>query len=121
MLRIIDNKRIDLTAKEWELYQEICRSYDQERLGMKGEELFQDLFETDKHGIIIFLRPPRQKFSSMEVYLFLVSVMVHQHVGTACDHVDNMIKTLNEKIRAADNVIKRGNELISKLESSRDS
>ncbi len=120
MLRIIDNKRIDLTAQEWALYQEICTYYDQERLGMKGEELFQGLFETDKHGTIIFLRPPRHKFSSMEVYMFLVSVMVHQHVGVACDHVDNLIKTLDDKIKAADDVIKRGNEMISKLESSRE-
>lgn len=117
MLRIIDNKRVDLTNQEWNLYQEICRSYDQDNLGMKGEELFKGLFETDKYGTIIFLRPPRHKFSSMEVYMFLVGVMIHQHVGTACDHVDNLVKTLDKTIKEAENVVKRGNELLNKLES----
>ena len=120
MLRIIDNKRIDLTPQELALYQEICTYYDQEKLSVEGKDLFKGLFETDKNGIIIFLRPPRDKFSSMEVYMFLVSVMVHQHVGVACEHVDNLIKTLNDKIKAADDVIKRGNELIPKLESGRE-
>lgn len=121
MLRIIDNKRIDLTDEEWRLYQEICKSYDQERLGIKGEELFKGLFETDKNGVIIFLRPPTSKFSSMEAYMFLISVMVHQHVGTACDHVDNLATTLAGKIKEANEVINRGNELIEEMKKNNNS
>ena len=87
-LRIIDSKRIDLTDAEWALYQEICKSYDDDRAHRKGQDMFVGLFETDKNGIIIFLRPPTKKYSSMEVYMFLVGIMVHQHLGTACNQVD---------------------------------
>jgi len=118
MLRLIDNKRIDLTDAEFRLYQDICKSYDGPHL--QGTDLFKGLFETDDHGIIIFLKPPTSRYSSMEVYMFLVGVMVHQHLGTACDHVDKLIATLDAKIKAADDVINRGNELINTLETRRE-
>lgn len=115
MLRIIDNKRIDLTEKEWELYQEICKFYDQERLGINGADLFKGLFETDKNGTIIFLRPPISKFSSMEVYMFLVTVMIHQHIGTACSQAYKLIEIGSAKIKELDDMLIRGNKLIEEL------
>lgn len=132
-LRIIDNKRIDLTAAEWALYQEICRSYDKGNI--KGQDLFENLFETDEKGIIVFLRPPTNKYSSMEVYMFLVGVMVHQHLGTACDHVDALFQrmiekevetdkrmaekeaALDKKIAQVDKLLKAGNILLKKFEN----
>ena len=111
MLRIIDHKRIDLTESEYKLYQEICRSYDTPKF--KGEDLFKDLFETNEHGIIVFLRPPTKTYTSMEVYMFLVNAMVHQHLGTACDHVDSVIKEAKETISEA-------KQLINELKKSRD-
>ena len=134
-LRIIDNKRIDLTAAEWALYQEICKSYDDDRSHRKGSDLFVGLFETNTDGVIIFLRPPTQKFSSMEVYMFLVGIMVHQHLGTACDQVDSLAQrmiekevehdervakkeaVLDKKLKAVDRLLKRGNGIIKKLEN----
>lgn len=111
MLRIIDNKRIHLTDSEFKLYQEICRSYDTPNF--KGEDLFKELFETDKNGIIIFLRPPTKQYTSMEVYMFLTNVMIHQHLGTACEHVENVLKEAKE-------VISEGRQLISELKKSRE-
>lgn len=111
MLRLIDHKRIDLTESEWRLYQEICRSYDTPKF--KGEDLFKDLFETDKNGVIIFLKPPTKTYTSMEVYMFLVNVMVHQHLGGACAHVELVIKEAKETISEA-------KQLISELKKSRD-
>lgn len=134
-LRVIDNKRIDLTDAEWALYQEICKSYDDARSHRKGSDLFVGLFETNKDGIIVFLRPPTQKFSSMEVYMFLVGIMVHQHLGTACDQVDVLAKrmldkevetdqrmaqkeaVLDKKLEAVDRLLERGNRIITKLEN----
>jgi hypothetical protein len=110
MLRIIDNKRIDLTNTEWEMYNKICKSYDVERRGISGKDLFTDLFETDEHGIIIFLKPPKH-LTSMEVYMFLVSVMVHQHLGIACNHVDNLAEKMTEKMTKLDSLIERAEEL----------
>lgn len=111
MLRIIDNKRISLTDAEFKLYQEICRSYDTPNF--KGEDLFKDLFETDKNGIVIFLRPPAKQYTSMEVYMFLVSVMIHQHLGTACEHVEIVLKEVRE-------VMTEAKQIISELKKSRD-
>ena len=119
MLRVIDNKRVDLTDSEFKLYQEICLSYD--RPNFEGKDLFKGLFETDKNGIIIFMVPPKSKYTSMEVYMFLVSVMIHQHLGTACEHVDKLVLNLDAKLKAADNVIRQGNELIKELKTHRDS
>ena len=106
MLRIIDNKRIDLTDSEFKLYQKICKSYD--RPNFEGKDLFKDLFETDEKGRIIFLIPPTSKYTSMEVYMFLVNVMVHQHLGDACSHVEAFISE-------GQDVIKEAKDLIEKL------
>jgi len=131
-LRIIDNKCIDLTDSEWELYQSICKSYDANH--RQGKDMFMGLFETNKEGIIIFLKPPTQKYSSMEVYMFLVGIMVHQHLGTACDAVDVLTQrmlekeiandermsqkeaALDKKLSEAEAVIVKGNKLIRCLE-----
>lgn len=98
MIRIIDNKKINLTNDEYNLYLKICKSYDTPRF--KGQDLFRDLFETDDNGIIIFLKPPSKNYSSFEVFMFLVSIMVHQHLGIACEKVDSQIieskKIMNE-------------------------
>ena len=114
MLRIIDNKRIWLTDDEFKLYQEICKSYDKPT--MQGEELFKGLFETDANGIIVFLRPPGQKYISMEVYLFLVTIMIHQHIGAASQHVDSLSKSLDSKMEEINKVIERANSLLDKFE-----
>ena len=103
MLRIIDNKKIDLTESEHKLYNDICKSYD--RPNFSGEDLFKGLFETNKNGVIVFLRPPTSKYTSMEVYMFLVNVMVHQHLGTACEHVNKLIKDAQVTINEAKKII----------------
>lgn len=102
--RIIDNKKIVLTPSEFQLYEEICKSYD--RPNFKGSNLFKGLFETDENGIIIFLRPPQDKVPfSMECYLFLVSVMVHQHLGTSAEYLDATIKEAKDVIAEARSLI----------------
>ena len=110
MLRIIDNKRIELTDSEFKLYQEICRSYDLPKF--KGEELFKDLFETDQGGIITFLRPPNKSYTSMEVYMYLVGVMVHQVLRLSSTQVNTFIKDGNSVLEQ----LKIANDRIEELE-----
>jgi len=105
MLRVIDNKRIDLTDSEFKLYQEICKSYD--RPNFDGKDLFQGLFETDGQGRIVFLIPPKSKYTSMEVYMFLVNVMVHQHLGDACTEVESVVQEGRRVIKEAKQLIKK--------------
>lgn len=105
MLRIIDNKRIDITDDEFKVYEELCASYD--KPNFKGADLFKNLFESDKNGRIIFLKPPTS-YTSMEVCMFMVNVMVHQHLRDAC----NVVYDVTEDARKTINEMK---ELIKKL------
>lgn len=98
MLRVICNKRIDLTDHEWQIFQNICESYK----GYGGEQLFEDLFETDKKGIIQYLVPPSKKQTSLEIFLFLVSIFNHQHVRAMQDQVNELCFELKNKIKALD-------------------
>jgi|LakMenEpi03Aug12_release.lakeMendotaPanAssembly.Ray.scaffolds.fasta_scaffold468278_3 inorganic pyrophosphatase/exopolyphosphatase len=93
MFRVITNKRIDLTDHEWILFQNICESYK----SYGGESLFEDLFETDKNGIIQFLKPPSKKQTSLEIFLFLVSIFNHQHIRAMENEASSLFKELKEK------------------------
>jgi hypothetical protein len=96
-MRVIDNKRVDLTDDESQLYQKIVASYTS--LTNKGEDLFIDLFETDENGIIIFLKPPSKRQTSFEVFLFLMSVMQHQHLRIMYKKVDELCAEAREKLK----------------------
>lgn len=108
MIRIIDNKKIWLTDSEYALYLQLVQSYTSQY--EKGEEFFRDLFETDENGIIIFLKPPTKVRTSMECYMFLVNIMIHQHIGSACGQAEHYIREVK-------NVIQEGKELIEELKA----
>lgn len=94
-LRLINNKRIDLTDTEYKLYEELCMSYNRDNF--QGKDLFNDLFETNDQGVIIFLKPPSQTFS-MEIILFLQNIMVHQHLRLIyAEHEQAMTEFKNMK------------------------
>ena len=89
-----------MTDDEWGMYSGICRSYD--RPSFKGEELFRDLFETDDNGIIIFLKPPSNRHTSMEVVIFMINVMAHQHLRCMHKEVSDICFQMKEKINELD-------------------
>jgi hypothetical protein len=95
-LRIIDNKKVDVTEDEWTMYTQIVKSYTD--LHGKGEDLFIDLFETNDQGIIIFLKPPAKRRTSFEVFLFLMALMQHQHLRLMHAQVDDVVAQLKQKI-----------------------
>jgi len=94
-IRIVDNKKLDMTDEEWSMYQKIVQSYTD--LTGKGEDLFIDLFETNEEGIIVFLKPPSKRRTSLEVFLFLMAVMQHQHLRLMHQQVDEAIAALKTK------------------------
>jgi hypothetical protein len=96
-LRIIDNKKIEMTEDEWTMYQKIVKSYTS--MTNKGEDLFIDLFESDDNGIIMFLKPPSKRQTSLEVFLFLMSLMQHQHLRLMQKQVDDLCSQVREKIK----------------------
>ena len=99
-IKIIDNKKVELTEDEWTMYKDICRSYD--RQNFKGEDLFKGLFQTDDKGIIVFIMPPSGIQTSMEVFLFISAIFQHQHVrlmegkvSSLCDRVEKKLQLLD--------------------------
>jgi|SRR5579864_8330374 len=91
-IRIIDNKKVDMSNDEWDMYQKIVKSYTD--LTGKGEDLFIDLFESDNAGTIVFLKPPSKRRTSLEVFLFLMSLMQHQHLRLMHAQVEEAIAAL---------------------------
>jgi hypothetical protein len=96
-LRVIDNKRVEMTEDEFGMYQKIVKSYTTST--NKGEDLFIDLFETDGRGVIIFLKPPSKFRTSFEVFLFLMSLMQHQHLRLMQTQVDDLCQQVKEKLK----------------------
>lgn len=96
-LRIIDNKKIEMTDDEWTMYQKIVKSYTS--LTNRGEDLFIDLFESDDDGIIMFLKPPSKRQTSFEVFLFLMSLMQHQHLRLMQKQVDDLCTQVRDKLK----------------------
>ena len=104
-MKVIDNKKIDLTDDEWNMYIKIVKSYT--TITNKGEDLFADLFETDDNGIIIFLKPPSKRQTSFEVFLFLMSIMAHQHLRLMHKEVGDMCLQMKEKMKELDEKLKK--------------
>jgi hypothetical protein len=99
-IRIIDNKKLEMTEDEFTLYKNICRSYD--RANFKGEELFRELFETDEMGIITFIRPPSVRQTSMEVMCFIFAIFQHQHIRLMEAKVGRLVARVEEKLKLLD-------------------
>lgn len=96
-IRIVDNKKIEMTNDEWSLYQKIVKSYTS--ISNKGEDMFIDLFETDDHGTILFLKPPSKRQSSFEVFLFLMALQQQQHIRLMYQQVDDICAQMKSKIK----------------------
>jgi len=95
--RIIDNKKLEITNDEYRAYQELCKAYDRDNF--KGEELFKDHFEVNEHGIIIFVKPPSQRYSSLEVFCFLLSIMQNQHIRIMYEQNKSLMKESAQHIK----------------------
>jgi hypothetical protein len=115
--KIIDNKKVLMTNDEYNIYQEICKGYD--RPNFQGKDLFQDHFEVNDDGIIIFVKPPHKKYSSMEVFTFLISLMVNQQLRLAQDQIFSLVqeaeKAYRTQLTEIENLKKELHELKEKV------
>lgn len=82
MIRIIGNKKVEVTDDEWHLYQEICKSYESPtNPNFKPASLFISCFESNEDGLIQWVCPPRNgKQTSMEIYMFLLALQQQQYL-----------------------------------------
>lgn len=88
-----------MTDDEYEMYNKIVKSYTD--ITGKGEDLFIDLFESNDDGIIIFLKPPSKRRTSLEVFLFLMAVMQHQHLRLMHQQIDEAVADIKKNNMAA--------------------
>lgn len=95
MIKIVDSKKLEMTQDEFDMYLNICKSYT--RQNFDGKDMFKNLFESDDNGIIMFLKPPTSQYSSMEVYLYLMSLMQHQHLRLMYDKVQELCNEMRNK------------------------
>ena|ERR1035437_2171173 len=100
MIRIVDNKKIDMSDSEWDMYQKICKSYT--TISNNGEDYFIDLFETNDDGIIIFLKPPSKRQTSLEIFLCLMSLMCHQHMRIMHNEISDVVSQMKAKMHELD-------------------
>lgn len=107
-IRIVDNKKLEMTDDEFEMYRNICASYDRENF--KGADLFKNLFESDDNGIIMILKPPTSRYTSLEVFLFVASIMEQQHLRLMHQEVDNLCNQMKEKIGLLDQKLQELNK-----------
>lgn len=95
-VRIIDHKKVWMTQDEYKMYEAICEGYD--RPNFQGKDLFQGHFESNDEGIITFVLPPQKKYSSMEVFTFLVSLQVNQQLRLARQQMDALVQEAEKKV-----------------------
>lgn len=112
-LRILNNKRIEMTDDEFTIYQGIVESYSKDNFD--GKQLFDNLFETDNDGLIVCLKPPTKTFS-FEVVAFIQNIMVHQHLRKIYKDFSAEIKEVRELKRELqeliDNVKKSSDDVV---------
>lgn len=97
-IRVVNNRKLEMTDDEWEMYQKIVQSYTD--VTGKGEDLFIDLFEANDDGIIIFLKPPSKRRTSLEVFLFLMALMQHQHLRLMHIQIDEVVAEIKKNNKA---------------------
>jgi hypothetical protein len=93
---IVDNQKLDMSDNEWVLYQKIVASYTNQY--QRGQDLFIDLFQSDDNGIIVFLKPPSKRHTSLEIFLFLVALQQQQHLRVMYALVQDACDQMREKI-----------------------
>lgn len=101
-IHIVDNKKLSLTQEEWDMFQSICRSYD--RPNFQGEELFKNMFESDEDGVIVFIKPPTSRYTSMEVFLFVSSIFLHQHTRRVYSQLQQLMGEVRAKLKEIDTI-----------------
>ena len=95
-IHIVDNKKLDMSDNEWALYEKIVASYTDQY--QRGQDLFIDLFESDDNGVIMQLMPPSKRHTSLEVFLFLMSLQQQQHLRVMYSMVQDAYGQMKTKI-----------------------
>ena len=90
MIKAIGLRKVDVSQEEWNYYQEIIAKHSNDK--QKGSLYFEDLFETDKQGIITIIKAAKE--IPWEVLFFIQNLMINQNLRM----FDSRICKIEEKI-----------------------
>jgi hypothetical protein len=93
LLKSICYKKVRLSEDEFSEYQAICSRYPAK------ESLFQDRFETDEDGRIIFIKSMGDKEFSFEAMHFLQNLMINQWLRYYGEVISNKLLEFDKKIK----------------------
>lgn len=94
-MKSIDYKKVNLSDEEFEYYNELVKQFAEPDHGLKGDECFKDLFETDVDGNIIIISP--KKTIPWVALHFVQQVQISQRLRMM-DGFNNKIKQLEKRI-----------------------
>jgi hypothetical protein len=105
MIRIVNNKKVEMTNDEFAEFKAICLNY--ERKNYKGEEIFSGKFETNDDGMIVFIKSYHGNTPmSFEGMFFLMNLSQNQWLRAMTtlinDNINRNEALLNEKIQELD-------------------
>lgn len=91
MIKAIGLRKIDITEEEFFYYQELVKKYSEEN--NSGARYFENLFETNKKGIITIIKP--QADLPWEILFFIQNIMIAQHLR----EYENRILSMETKLK----------------------
>jgi len=97
MIKIIANRKVELSNSEWEYYLQIEENF--------GKNSLMGMFETNKEGHILLVRPPVSKPTSMILIFFLLNVQLNQKLRRLTDGIISM-KLLEARVASIEKKLK---------------
>jgi hypothetical protein len=85
MIKGIALRKVELSEEEFGCYQELVK--------VRGDSVFNDLFNTDERGIITIITPSAN--TTMDVLYFIQNLSINQHLREQ----DRFLDVLGDKVR----------------------
>lgn len=108
MIRLVNNKNLDMTDEEFAEFKAICLNY--ERKHFRGEDIFAGKFETNEDGRLIYIKSFHGNSPmSFEAMFFLMNLSQNQWlramVSLINDNINKNEMILNQKLQELDTKI----------------
>lgn len=90
MIKGIAYQKVDITELEYKYYQRLVKEYSND--GQNGDDFFQDLFDTDKNGIITIIHPIKN--IPWVILFFIQNLMINQHMRVNDNRLSKIEKAI---------------------------
>ncbi len=97
MIKIIANRDIELSNEEWEYYLKLEEAF--------GKNALMDMFETNKQGHILMVKPPIKNPTALILIFFLLNVQFNQKLRSLTDGLIN-IRDLEARVEKIEKKLK---------------